>query len=194
MEQPTDRTDRFPRHLLIVSSLVANKSERPAPEPPTPDTIRAMRKHRDPRRSGDGKICARQERLSQTATDLFGIRRATRWHRRRKTDDAMIRRRRKPMTTLQLKRSIDRRFDRIDRRFDKLDRQKADRSDLVQLRTELREEIARSAEETRRHMDLIAEGLRDDLRIFADAIGLHSERLKRHDTRLDRLEQRSFQG
>ena len=57
------------------------------------------------------------------------------WHRRRKNDDAMIRRSRKPMTTLQLKRSTDRRLDRLDRR-------KADKSDLVRLRTGLRAEIA----------------------------------------------------
>jgi hypothetical protein len=125
---------------------------------------------------------------------LFDIRRTARWHRHRTNDDAMIRRPRKLMTTLQLKRSIDGRFDRFERRFDKLDRQKADKSDLVRLRAELREEIRQSAEETRRHMDMIAESLRDDLRIFADAIGLHSERLNRYDARIGRLEQRSLPG
>jgi len=43
-------------------------------------------------------------------------------------------------------------------------------------------------------MDMIAESIRDDLRIFADAIGLHSDRLNRHDARIDRLEQRSLPG
>lgn len=43
-------------------------------------------------------------------------------------------------------------------------------------------------------MDMIAESIRDDLRLFADAIGLHSERLNRHDARIDRLEQRYFQS
>ena len=62
------------------------------------------------------------------------------------------------------------------------------------MRTELREEIRQSAEETRLHMEMIAESIRDDLRIFADAIGLHSERLNRHDTRISRLEQRSLPG
>ena len=109
------------------------------------------------------------------------------------------------MTTLQLKRTIDRRFESIDRRFeraertnrrrfDRLDRRKADKSDLIRLRTELREEIRQSAEGTRRHMDVLAESIRDDLRIFADAIGLHSERLNRHDARIGRLEQRSLSG
>jgi len=31
-------------------------------------------------------------------------------------------------------------------------------------------------------------------RLFADAIGLHSERLNRQDARIDRLEQHSFQS
>jgi hypothetical protein len=113
----------------------------------------------------------------------------------------MIRRTRNTMTILQLKRSIDRRFDqnrrrfdKIGHRFDKLDRHKADKSDLVRMRAELREEIARSAEATRRHMDVIADSLRDDLRIFADAIGLHSERLNKHDARIGRLERRAVQG
>ena len=35
-------------------------------------------------------------------------------------------------------------------------------------------------------MDVVAESLRDDLRIFADAIGLHSDRLNRHDARIGR--------
>lgn len=102
------------------------------------------------------------------------------------------------MTVLQLKKSID-------RRFDKLDRRKADKSDLIglgmelraemsALRTELRGEIVRAAEETRRHMDVITESLRDDLRIFADAIGLHSERLNHHDARIGKLEQPSLSG
>ena len=90
------------------------------------------------------------------------------------------------MTVLQLKRTMDRRFDRTDRsnrrRFTAVDAEIA----------ELREEIRRSAAETRRHMDMIAESIRDDLRLFADAIGLHSDRLNRHDARIDRLEQRSF--
>jgi hypothetical protein len=41
-------------------------------------------------------------------------------------------------------------------------------------------------------MEVIAESLRDDLRIFADAIGLNSERLNQHETRIDRLERRSI--
>jgi hypothetical protein len=80
------------------------------------------------------------------------------------------------------------------RRFDQLDQNKADKSDLIALGNELRAKIDRSAEETRRHMEMIAENLRDDLRIFADAIGLHSARLNQHDSRIAKLEQRSLPG
>ncbi len=44
-------------------------------------------------------------------------------------------------------------------------------------------------ENTRRHFDVVAESLRDDMRMFAEAIGLPSERLGDHDVRLRRLEQ-----
>ena len=117
----------------------------------------------------------------------------------------MMRALREPMTIRELKRYMDRRFDR-------LERTKADKADLVRLRSELRSElgsvrselrsgladvrralrgeIQQSAEETRRHFDVVAESLRDDLRLFAEAIGSHSERLDRHDVRIHRLEQR----
>ena len=96
------------------------------------------------------------------------------------------------MTVLQLKRTMERRFDRTDRsnrrRFTTVE------AKIAASKAELLEEIRRSEAETRRHMDMIAESIRDDLRLFADAIGLHSERLNRHDARIDRLEQRSFQS
>jgi hypothetical protein len=96
------------------------------------------------------------------------------------------------MTVLQLQRTMDRRFDRADRsnrrRFTTVE------AKIAASKAELLEEIRRSEAETRRHMDMIAESIRDDLRLFADAIGLHSERLNRHDVRIDRLEQRSFQS
>ena len=83
------------------------------------------------------------------------------------------------MTVSQLKRSTDLRFDR-------LERTKADKRDLIALQREVR----RNGVETRRHFDIVAESLRDDLRIFADAIGLHSERLDGHEIRLSTLERR----
>ena len=106
---------------------------------------------------------------------------ATSWHRHRKDDDDMMRASRQPMTIAQLKRHMDRRFDR-------LERTKADKSEIRRLR----EEITRSADETRRHFDVVAESLRDDFRIFADAIGRQTERLNQHETRITRLEERSL--
>ena len=73
---------------------------------------------------------------------------------------------------------IDRRFTRIDQRFAKIDQEFRRQS----------EEMRRHFEETRRHFDLIAESLRDDLRIFADGIAGQSERLDKHDVRITRLE------
>jgi len=89
--------------------------------------------------------------------------------------------------------AIDRRFAAVDRRFDAVDRrfERVERS-IVDLRVELRAEIARSAEETRRHFDVVVESLRDDLRIFADAIGLQTDRLNRHETRITALEHRAL--
>jgi len=85
-----------------------------------------------------------------------------------------MRRTRKPMTVARLKKSMDRRLGRIERTM------------------VTKKDLARAVAEMRHHFEMVAESMRDDLRIFADAIGLHSERLRQHDTRITRLEQRSF--
>ena len=41
-----------------------------------------------------------------------------------------------------------------------------------------------------RHMSVMVESIHDDMRMFAEAIGLNSERLGDHETHLRRLEQR----
>ena len=104
------------------------------------------------------------------------------------------------MTIPQLKRSMDARFKRVDRRFKRVD-QRFDRVDrrferieaeLRGFRQEMREqssETRRSFEETRRHIDVVVESLRDDFRLFAEAIRSQSERLGDHEVRLRRLEQ-----
>ena len=91
----------------------------------------------------------------------------------------MMRLSREPMTIAQLKRYMDRRFDR-------LERTKADKTDLRRVRREIRQ----SALETRRHFDVVAESLRDDIRLLAEAVVGHSERLGNHEVRIQRLEQR----
>ena len=96
----------------------------------------------------------------------------------------MMRTPRKPMTVSQLNRSTDRRFDRLGREMRQL------RQEMRQMRREMCQEMRQLSEDTRRHFDVVAESLRDDLRIFADAIGLHSQRLDGHQIRLSKLERR----
>ena len=79
------------------------------------------------------------------------------------------------MTVLQLKRGMDRRFTAVEAK-------------IAASKAELLEEIRRSEAETRRHMDMIAESLRNELRVFAKAMGIHSERLNGHYARIHRLE------
>jgi hypothetical protein len=96
----------------------------------------------------------------------------------------MIRRSRKRMTISELKRAMDRRFDRVERAIDRLERTKVDKA-------EFRKATATSIEETRRHFDVVAEALRDDIRIFADGLASHTDRLEQHETRITKLERRS---
>ena len=97
----------------------------------------------------------------------------------------MMRKPRGAMTIRQLKQSTDRRFDRMDRRFDRLEKEL--RADIARLA----EENKRHFEEARTHFDMVAESLRDDMRLFADAIVGHSGRLDQHHSRLTRLERRT---
>jgi len=154
----------------------------------------------------------------------------------------MIRRPRRRMTISELKRAMDRRFDRLERtKVDKLEfrraitglrtglkrveRTKVDKAEFRRaitglrtglhglhgeivtsaaetrryvdascdsLRSSLRDEIASSAAETRRHFDVVAEAIRDDIRILAEALASHSDRLDKHDMRIGALERRSM--
>jgi L-alanine-DL-glutamate epimerase-like enolase superfamily enzyme len=89
---------------------------------------------------------------------------------------------------------VDRRFRSVDRHLARLERKKADKSDVRRLERkvdwgfrEIRQEIKDTAGETRRHFDAVVESLRDDFRLFADAIARHTERLDQHDIRIGRL-------
>ena len=117
------------------------------------------------------------------------------------------------MTISELKRAMDRRFDRLERtKVDKVEfrraitglrtelkrveRTKVDKAEfrraITRLRTGLRGEIATSAAETRRHFDVVAEAIRDDIRIFGEALASHTDRLDKHGTRITALERRSI--
>ena len=99
------------------------------------------------------------------------------------------------MTIPQLKKSVDRRFERVDRRFqsverrlDRIERTMATKADLKRLREDMTRSDARTRDELRRHFNVVAESLREDLRIFANGIAAHSDRLDRHAVRVTRLE------
>lgn len=116
------------------------------------------------------------------------------------------------MTILQLKRSVDGRFGRLgrsmDARFERLERSMDGRlrrlgrsmdARFERLERSMRSEITgsaqengRLAEETRRHFDVVAESLRDEIRLIAEAVGSHTERLDQHEMRLNHLERRGL--
>ncbi len=83
------------------------------------------------------------------------------------------------------------------------------KGDIADLRTELKAELKAESEQTRRHFDVVAEGLRHDIRVVADRVVAANESianmkarfaevdarhdaamriLTRHDRRLTRLE------
>jgi hypothetical protein len=155
----------------------------------------------------DAESAIARRRGIETASILDCFATLPAWHRNGRNDDGKMRAAREPMTIAQLKQSMDRRFQAVDRRFARLERKKADKSDVRRLelkmdrrfrelrqefQRQLRQEIARSAAETRRHFDVVAEGLHDDLRIFADGIARHTERLDHHEVRIVRLERRAL--
>ena len=91
------------------------------------------------------------------------------------------------MTVRQLKRSMDARFRRADTRFHRIDA----RFQQVDARFDrLEKQIFEAEERTKRHFTVTVESIHDDMRMFAEAIGLNSDRLSDHETRLRRVEQR----
>jgi hypothetical protein len=92
------------------------------------------------------------------------------------------------MTTSDLKRAMDRRFDRVDQRFERMDRRldrlertKVDKTEfrkaIADLRTGLRREIAMSAARTRRYADATADRLGRSLR---EEIAASAAETRRH--------------
>jgi hypothetical protein len=67
-------------------------------------------------------------------------------------------------------------------------------SALERLRTDLREEIARSAAETRRHFDVVAEHSMSRLQLVAEGVTMVDQKLDRFraevEQRFDRVERR----
>jgi uncharacterized coiled-coil protein SlyX len=89
---------------------------------------------------------------------------------------------------------VDQRFDQVDRRFDSLDERAAgwdQRLDhLEEALTDLRQHGDATAVQTRRHFDVVVEGLRGDIRLIAEGftridrveITLRDEIVRSHDT------------
>jgi chromosome segregation ATPase len=51
-----------------------------------------------------------------------------------------------------------------------------------------------TSEEIKRHFNVVAEGLRSEMRAVAEGVGANTDRLDRVDERLDRLESRMEEG
>ena len=113
----------------------------------------------------------------------------------------MMRLPQEPMTIAQLKRYMDRRFDRLERtKANKSDlRRFATKRDLERFATkaDLAKYVARAeslAVDTRRYFDVVAEGLEDKVRKIGEVgdlkslLALHSAVLDEHERRLTDLE------
>jgi len=76
---------------------------------------------------------------------------------------------------------VDRRFDAVDQRFDAVDQH------FEETLRAIREESAA----TRLHMDIVAEGLRSEIRVIADGHGVLAERMTAMESRQDRADARA---
>lgn len=92
----------------------------------------------------------------------------------------------------QVVRNIDRRLERVEQILPTLATREELQAAVAPLAT--REEVRAEARETRRHFDIIAESLRDDIRIIAEgrvALGAKFDRFRRHvDRELAKVDER----
>jgi hypothetical protein len=100
-----------------------------------------------------------------------------------------------PMPQLELEqvvRNIDRRLERVEQILPTLATRDELQAAIAPLAT--REEVRTEARETRRHFDIIAESLRDDIRIIAEgqvALSAKFDRFRRHvDRELAKVDER----
>jgi hypothetical protein len=98
----------------------------------------------------------------------------------------MMRISKEPMTVDQLRRYVNPRFRTIRNDIRAL---KRDIVGITREQRSLREYVREAAVETRRHFDIVAESLRSEIRLVAEAVDGHSQRLDNHETRIRRLEQ-----
>lgn len=89
------------------------------------------------------------------------------------------------MKITELKKEMDARFAQVDARFAQVDA----RFEQVDARFDrLEQRMVIEHETTRRYMDIVAEQFREYVKMLADGIGLNTERLDRHETRITALE------
>ena len=94
------------------------------------------------------------------------------------------------MNLVQMKKrikNIDRRLGRIEQILPTLTTKAELQAAIEPLATKV--ELREEGDRTRRHMDIIAESLHDDIRLLAEAHGWVTGRLADHDARITRLEQ-----
>jgi chromosome segregation ATPase len=126
----------------------------------------------------------------------------------------MMRISKEPMTVDQLRRYVDPRFRTIRKEIRGLKRDvgglkrdvgrlkrdvgglkrdvgglKRDFAEMKREQRSLRNDVHQAAVETRRHFDIVAESLRSEIRLIAEAVDGHSQRFDNHETRIRRLEQ-----
>jgi chromosome segregation ATPase len=61
---------------------------------------------------------------------------------------------------------------------------------IAELRTELKAELRDSAGELRRHMGVLVEGVRSDIKVIAEQHGTIIAKLEEHDTRFEAIDGR----
>lgn len=77
--------------------------------------------------------------------------------------------------------------ERLEQRFDqRLDQRLDERLG----KSSLDERLGKFSEEIRRHFDMVAEQMRDDMKVFADATAHHTAVLDNHEARLKTLERK----
>jgi archaellum component FlaC len=80
---------------------------------------------------------------------------------------------------------VDARFEGIDARLEKID----ERFNNIDAEFKgVRAEIKAEAEATRRHFDIVAEQMKDIVKVVAEGTARNTERLDDHETRLTKIE------
>jgi len=90
--------------------------------------------------------------------------------------------------------TVDTRFDGVNARLDTVDTGLADvRADLGDFRThvfEIRDALLADNVKTREHVSIQVDALRSEMKVYADGVIAHTDKLENHETRITKLEMR----